>query len=186
LSYVGITPETIGHQLYAIDSLLEYGEIMSEQQTITAFYEQDHDRLDELFKTFQRLKRSDFPKAEEAFKEFKFGLQRHIVWEEDLLFPLWEKETGITEGGATSVMRTEHRQIEQHLEAIHRKVVDQNPDSDREEQALLTLLGSHNMKEERVLYPGIDRVTSAEERATVFHNMNNIPEERYKLCCGQH
>ena len=159
---------------------------MSEQQTITAFYEQDHDRLDELFKTFQRLKRSDFPKAKEAFKEFKFGLQRHIVWEEDVLFPLWEKETGITEGGATSVMRTEDRQIGQHLEAIHQKVAEQSPDSDQEEQALLTLLGSHNMKEERVLYPGIDRVTSAEERATVFHNMNNIPEERYKLCCGQH
>lgn len=33
---------------------------MSEQKTITAFYEQDHDRLDELFKTFQQLKRSDF------------------------------------------------------------------------------------------------------------------------------
>jgi iron-sulfur cluster repair protein YtfE (RIC family) len=159
---------------------------MSEQKTITAFYEQDHDRLDELFKTFQQLKRSDFPKAKEAFKEFKFGLQRHIVWEEDVLFPLWEKETGITEGGATSVMRTEHRQIGQHLEAIHNKVIDQNTDSDQEEQALLNLLGSHNMKEERVLYPGIDRVTSANVRETVFQNMKNIPEERYKLCCGQH
>jgi regulator of cell morphogenesis and NO signaling len=159
---------------------------MSKPKTITAFYEQDHDRLDELFKTFQQMKRSDFLKAKEAFKEFKFGLQRHIVWEEEILFPLWEKETGITEGGATSVMRTEHRQIGQHLEAIHSKVKDQNPDSDQEEQALLNLLGSHNMKEERVLYPGIDRVTSAEVRETVFQNMKSIPEERYNLCCGQH
>ena len=159
---------------------------MSERKTITAFYEQDHDRLDELFKTFHKLKRSDFPKAKKAFKEFKFGLQRHIVWEEEILFPLWGKETGITEGGATSVMRTEHRQIEQQLEAIHRKVSEQNPDSDQEEQALLALLGSHNMKEERVLYPGIDRVTSTEVREAVFQDMKNIPEERYKLCCGQH
>ena len=111
-------------------------------------------------------------------------MQRHIVWEEDILFPLWEKETGITEGGATSVMRAEHRQIEQQLEAIHQKVADQNPDSDQEEQGLLNLLGSHNMKEERVLYPGIDRVTSAGERETIFQSMKNIPEERYKLCCG--
>jgi regulator of cell morphogenesis and NO signaling len=157
---------------------------MSEPKPITAFYEQDHDRLDELFKTFQQLKRSDFPKAKEAFTVFKLGLQRHIVWEEGLLFPLWEKETGITEGGATSVMRAEHRQIEQQLEAIHQKVTEQSPDSDQEEEALLNLLGSHNMKEERVLYPGIDRVTSAEERETVFQNMKNIPEERHKLCCG--
>jgi len=65
-------------------------------------------------------------------------------------------------------------------------VADQNPDSDQEEQALLDLLGPHNMKEERVLYPAIDQVTSAKERAAVFHNMETIPEERYKLCCGQH
>ena len=38
----------------------EEGGVMSEQNTITEFYEQDHDRLDELFKTFQQLKRSDF------------------------------------------------------------------------------------------------------------------------------
>jgi len=159
---------------------------MSEQKTISAFYELDHDRLDELFKTFQKMKRSDFPKAKEAFKAFKFGLQRHIVWEEDVLFPLWEEKTGMSEGGPTFVMRAEHRQIGQQLEAIHQKVADQNPDSDQEEQALLDLLGSHNMKEERVLYPAIDQVASQEERETVFRNMKNIPEERYKLCCGQH
>ena len=159
---------------------------MSEQKTICEFYKQDHDRLDELFKTFQKMKRSDFAKAKEAFKAFKFGLQRHIVWEEDVLFPLWEEKTGMSEGGPTFVMRAEHRQIGQHLEAIHQKVADQSPDSDQEEQALLNLLGSHNMKEERVLYPSLDRVTNAKERETVFHNMETIPEERYKLCCGQH
>ena len=159
---------------------------MSDQKTISAFYEQDHDRLDESFRTFQQLKRSDFARAKEAFKEFQFGLQRHIVWEEDLLFPLWEEKTGMSEDGPTFVMRAEHRQIGQRLEAIHDKVADQNPDCDQEEQALLDLLGSHNMKEERVLYHAIDQVTSAEERETVFRNMKNIPEERYKLCCGQH
>lgn len=159
---------------------------MGEQKMISAFFEEDHDRLDELFKTFQRLKRSDFAKAKEAFKDFKFGLQRHIVWEEDLLFPLWEEKTGMAEGGPTFVMRNEHRQIGEQLEAIHQKVAEQNPDSDQEEQALLTLLGSHNMKEERVLYPAIDDVTSQEERETVFRSMKDIPEDRYKACCGQH
>ena len=157
---------------------------MSEQKTITAFFEQDHDRLDELFKTFQQLKRSDAGKAKDAFKEFKFGLQRHIVWEEDLLFSLWEKKTGMTDSGPTPAMRNEHRQIGQQLEAIHQKVTDQNHDSDREEQSLLDLLGAHNRKEERALYPAIDQVTSAEERETVFQGMKNIPEERYKLSCG--
>jgi iron-sulfur cluster repair protein YtfE (RIC family) len=159
---------------------------MSERKTISTFYEQDHDRLDELFKTFQKFKRSDFAKAKEAFKEFKFGLQRHIVWEEDLLFPLWEEKTGMCDGGPTFIMRNEHRQIAQLLEALHDKVAEQNPDCDQEEQALLNLLGSHNMKEERVLYPAIDQVTNEEERETVFRNMDNIPEERYRVSCGQH
>jgi hemerythrin superfamily protein len=158
---------------------------MSGQKTITTSFEEDHNRLDELFSTFQRLKRSDFPKAKEAFRAFKIGLQRHIVWEEDLLFPLWEEKTGMSEGGPTFVMRNEHRQIGQLLEAIHDKVVQQNPDSDQEEQFLLSVLGSHNMKEERVLYPSIDNVTSGEEREKVFRDMETIPEDRYNACCGQ-
>ncbi len=159
---------------------------MSDPKTVAAFYEEDHDRLDELFKTFQQTKRSDFDKAKEAFKNFKTGLQRHIVWEEDLLFPLWEEKTGMSESGPTFVMRNEHRQIGQQLEAIHEKVMAENPDSDQEEQTLLSLLAPHNMKEERVLYPAIDNVTNADERETVFRRMKNIPEDRYKTCCGQH
>ena len=159
---------------------------MSKQTTITAFYAEDHDRLDALFKTFQTSKRSDFAKAKEAFKEFKVGLQRHIVWEEELLFPMWEEKTGMIEDGPTPVMRFEHEQIRQLLEAIHRKVEEQGLDTDQNEQALVNLLSSHNRKEERALYPAIDNVTNAEERTTVFSNMNRIPEDRYNSCCSQH
>lgn len=159
---------------------------MSEQHTISAFFEQDHDRLDALFESFQALKRHDVAKATEAFKEFKFGLQRHIVWEEDLLFPLWEEKTGMSEGGPTFVMRNEHRQIGEQLEAIHQKVIEQNQESDHEELALLKLLGSHNLKEERVLYPSIDQVTTPEECRDIFQKMKEIPEDRYRVCCGVH
>lgn len=159
---------------------------MTEQKTITAFYEEDHDRLDELLKTFQTSKRSDFSKAKEAFREFKVGLQRHIVWEEELLFPMWEEKTGMIEDGPTPVMRFEHSQIKQLLDAIHQKVEGQNLETDQEEQALLNLLSSHNRKEERALYPAIDNVTGGDERAAVFSNMNSIPEDRYNSRCSQH
>ncbi|MDH4082260.1 MAG: hemerythrin domain-containing protein [Nitrospira sp.] len=159
---------------------------MSEQQTITQFYEKDHDQLDEWFKTFQTSKRSDFAKAKEAFKKFKVGLQRHILWEEELLFPMWEEKTGMVEDGPTPMMRHEHSQIKQLLDAIHQKVEGQNLDTDQDEQALLQLLGSHNRKEERALYPAIDNVISADERVKVFSDMNTIPEDRYNACCSQH
>jgi len=157
---------------------------MNEQKTIRAVFEQDHDRLDQLFKTFQECKRSSCSLALQSFKEFKFGLQRHIVWEEDLLFPLWEEKTGMKDGGPTMVMRAEHRQIGELFEAIHQKVQAHNPDSDEDEQAMLALLGSHNLKEERILYPSIDQVTTQDERDTIFQNMERIPEERYRVCCG--
>ncbi len=159
---------------------------MSDRKSISEFFEQDHDRLDELFTTFQRLKRSDFAKATEAFKEFKFGLQRHIVWEEDLLFPLWEEKTGMSGGGPTFVMRAEHRQVGDLLEVIHRKVTAGDSESDQEEQRLLAVLGSHNMKEERVLYPSIDQVTTPGERAAVYQRMKDTPEDRSRVCCGVH
>lgn len=157
---------------------------MTETSTITEFFERDHDQLDELFMTFQRLKRSDFARAKDAFQAFKSGLQRHIVWEEDLLFPLWEEKTGMSDGGPTFVMRAEHREIRSRLEAIHEKVASGNPDSDLEEQALAALLGVHNMKEERVLYPSCDQVMAGEERAEVYRKMERIPQDRYDVCCG--
>ena len=159
---------------------------MTEQNTITTLYAEDHDRLDELFKTFQTSKRSDFAKAKEAYKEFKVGLQRHIVWEEELLFPMWEEKTGMIEDGPTPVMRFEHEQIKQLLDAIHRKVESGDLNSDQEEQALLNLLGSHNRKEERALYPAIDNVISPDECTTIFNRMKTIPEDQYNSCCSGH
>lgn len=153
------------------------------QQTITSHYETDHDRLDNLFKNFQQYKRTDFTKAKEFFKQFMFGLQRHIIWEEDILFPLFEQKTGMTQGGPTFVMRSEHRQIKKHLESIHEKVKARNPESEEEEQLLLNVLSMHNQKEENILYPAIDRLVTKEELSSIFSAMEKIPEERYKSCC---
>lgn len=156
---------------------------MSEAK-ISVTFEEDHDRLDALFTSFQEQKRQDFVKSKEAFAEFKLGLQRHIRWEEDILFPKWEENSGMAEGGPTQVMRTEHRLIGDCLEAIHHKVQEQSPDSDKDEQKLLELLKAHNMKEERILYPSIDQVISDEERAAMYYAMKDMPEERYRVCRG--
>lgn len=146
----------------------------------------DHDRLDKLFSHFLAWKWTDMPRAREAFKEFKVGLQRHIVWEEQILFPRFEEKTGITEGGPTAVMRAEHQRIGEILEAIHQKVQRQDPNSDAEEGRLLETLGAHNEKEEMVLYPALDRLLSDDEKTEVFEAMERVPEEAYGRCCGRH
>lgn len=144
------------------------------ERTISTMFDEDHERLDTLFKSFQALKRTDFPKAKSAFLEFKAGLQRHVVWEEEVLFPLWEKTSGMTGGGPTIVMRREHQEIGDCLESLSRKIQAQNPETDREEEILLDLLDRHNMSEEEVLYPEMDRMISAEERETAFRAMEKI------------
>lgn len=93
-------------------------------------------------------------------------LERHIVAEEELLFPAFEERTGMRGGGPAAVMRMEHEQIRglmarmgaaagahdsaQYLKASH---------------ALLELLETHNMKEENMMYPMLDRALGEEAGA---------------------
>ena len=117
-----------------------------DKKLITHYFEADHDRLDTLFRHFQAHKRTDFPRAKSYFRNFLRGLKRHIVWEEEILFPIFEAKSGMPQGmGPTQVMRMEHRQIGDALEKIHDKVREQNPDSDPEENALLDVLGRHKV-----------------------------------------
>lgn len=151
--------------------------------TISQVFAEDHDQLDSLFATFQTKKHTDFGKAKEAFREFKSGLERHIAWEEQLLFPLWEEKSGMMLSGPSFVMRGEHRHIGERLEAIHQKVQNEDPDTGVEEEALVALLSAHNMKEERVLYPSIDKLATDEERDELYGKMKAMAEDQYKLYC---
>lgn len=155
-------------------------------EKITTHFAADHDRLDALFTEFQALKRKDPAAAKEKFKGFLKGLTRHIVWEEDVLFPLFEQKTGMSDSGPTAVMRMEHRQIKGHLDAIHDKVRVADPDSDASEKALLEVLKDHNMKEEQILYPAIDMGLDRSGIDSVQKAMDAIPEERYACCCHAH
>jgi iron-sulfur cluster repair protein YtfE (RIC family) len=159
---------------------------MISTQSIQAAFAADHDRLDSCLLRFQAMKRSNFADAREYFKEFKFGLQRHITWEEQILFPRFEAKTGSYGAGPTEVMRREHRRIGALLEAIHQKVRRTDPESDKEERDLLEVLAAHNQKEENVLYPILDRLLSDAEKAEVFEAMEKLPPEAYKTCCGGH
>jgi iron-sulfur cluster repair protein YtfE (RIC family) len=152
--------------------------------TIRETFAADHDRLDQLFESYRQAKQKELRQAREFFKEFKIGLQRHIVWEEQVLFPLFERKTGMSQGGPTEVMRQEHRLIGVYLEAVHEKVRNRDPNSDSEDYFLLSALALHNQKEENILYPTLDRLLSDEEKAEAFAAIQHVPEEAYRVCCG--
>jgi len=118
----------------------------------------DHDRLDALeAAAFQARAAGDLPSAFDLYTEFAFGLRRHIGFEEDLLFPAFEAESGMPPtAGPTAVMRTEHREILQLLEQIELGIGDAAAPLAALRARFHSVLGEHNVKEEQVLYPAVD------------------------------
>ena len=159
--------------------------MLTTQKAVTAYFEADHDRLDSSLQQFIEKKRVDFKAAKPYFREFFKGLRRHIVWEEEVLFPFFEKASGITMG-PTECMRHEHRMIGAILDRMHDKVRKADPNSDSEEQELFAVLKPHNDKEENILYPVIDQFAGPEQDAGLFLAMEEIPQERFQMCCGSH
>jgi uncharacterized protein (DUF2249 family)/hemerythrin-like domain-containing protein len=118
----------------------------------------DHDRLDALEEAAFRMRAAgDLQSAYDLYAEFSAGLQRHIGFEEELLFPAFEAGTGMPPtAGPTAVMRAEHREIRELLERIAGGIGDAAAPVEPLREAFHAVLGDHNLKEERVLYPGID------------------------------
>lgn len=125
--------------------------------TVMEFMGKDHDRLDKIFESFQNT--NNLPE----FEEFNRGLRRHIVWEEETLFPLFEEKTGMLNAGPAFVMRQEHMQIKEILDKIN-----SGQNSAELQKDLLHVLTHHNMKEENMLYPWIDNSLSDDERIKVL------------------
>ena len=125
-------------------------------RSVGDYFREDHVRLDGLFRKFQAEKHSNINRAANHFEEFKSRLESHIVWEEELLFLVFEAKTGIQNLGLTVALRTEHVQIREALAAIHAQTANQNSCGEKNESVLLSVLSIHNQKEEEILYPMID------------------------------
>lgn len=131
---------------------------------IFEFMSRDHDRLDAIFKQF--LAAPDAGQARDLFTQFDTGLRAHIVWEEEMLFPPFEEQTGMRDSGPTAVMRREHREIKQLLQTIGDAVGERAPAD--AVSALIDVLTEHNQKEEQILYPWLDESLSREDTSSVL------------------
>ena len=122
---------------------------------INGFFEKDHDEIDAI------LVGVDYGRPGEAlprFEEFDRRLERHIVWEESLLFPAAVSAAPHLEHGPVAVMKMEHERIrERKAEAIRRLRGGDASGASRAVEEMLEVLRPHNMKEERILYPACDQ-----------------------------
>ncbi len=135
---------------------------------------EDHDRLDNLLESYQEWRAKDFGKAKDFLTKFTLGLQRHLCWEESILFPLFEQKTG--QAGLTNTLRGEHEEIREWLAALNQKVEQNDAACDHEEKMVVEELGGHNAREEYALYPELDRLLTDDEKKTAFEAMAAVPE----------
>lgn len=123
-------------------------------QTLRDFMAHDHLHCDEVFLGVEHLLlASDWDTALSTFSRFRAMTLRHFQAEESLLFPAFEARTGMTQG-PTAVMRSEHMQIRQLMDAALRALDARDTDEyTGYAETLSIMLQQHNMKEENVLYP---------------------------------
>jgi uncharacterized protein (DUF2249 family) len=131
----------------------------------------DHSRLDALEgEATAAWDTGDVRRGAALHALFVAGLRRHIRFEDGILFPLFERVSGMApDRGPTAVLRVEHRAIEALLddiqEAVHRGMRPQGPTR----RDLHDILRHHDAKEEGVLYPLLDRHLREDDAdATVF------------------
>jgi hemerythrin-like domain-containing protein len=133
--------------------------LLSRNLGLEATFKADHQQIDGLWAEVEAaVEREDAEAVPAAWRRFDAGLRRHLAMEEEVLFPAFEAATGMTQGGPTFVMRSEHAQmrgvLDQMAQAMaggdHRELVDQG-------DTLLILIQQHNAKEEGMLYPMAER-----------------------------
>jgi len=132
---------------------------------LTHCLELDHQRLDAVLAEAKGLAtKGALHDAQDRFDIFAAGLSRHIDAEETILFPA----LGDAAEGPVRVMCTEHHRLRELLGAIRSALANDQSTWTEPFGALEALLGQHNAKEERVLYPLSNDVTKGRTDLTAL------------------
>lgn len=143
--------------------------------TIRGLLADHHRQCDELFAaTEQAIETGAWEQAASNFSRFSESMQQHFDAEEKLLFPAFEARTGMTMG-PTAVMRSEHAQIRELMEAAAAAVEARDADDYAGyAETLHIMTQQHNMKEEYVLYPMCDQYLAAQTAELVAQMQEGI------------
>lgn len=125
--------------------------------SISEFLTADHRRGDELFAAAaQAAERGDWAGCRQGFDVFRQALKHHMDIEEKVLFPAFERATGLS-AGPTRVMRREHQELLALLDRIAAAAAARDaPGFRRTAEPFTALMYQHSAKEENVLYPLCD------------------------------
>ena len=134
--------------------------------SLSRFLTDEHQHCDDRFATTENaVADADWTLAGSEFQCFFDDMQTHFSHEENVLFPAFEARTGMR-GGPTSVMREEHRQMNEMFAAMRDNLARRDGNGYLGlSETLLMLMRQHNLKEENILYPMADQALAGERDA---------------------
>lgn len=138
-----------------------------------------HARLNELFLLHQEaLLMQDIHLARERLFQYERELLAHMMFEEERLFPIYER-AGRIPGGPLELFVGEHKKMRLFLDRFKQRLeewIPPPPDLKRQiialfdEQAMFKhLVEHHDLREQNIFYPALDRVTDERERQQLLH-----------------
>lgn len=141
--------------------------------SLQAFLDADHARLNALWTECRTLWPAKPLEAKHLFYRFKADLERHITWEDDLVFPAYERLAGRPPDSLTALLSWEHRYLRRHLQQLERLSTAPPHGVPLEWVVFNGLLSGHNQREERRLYPLIDQMLSRKARCELLEIMRS-------------
>ncbi|MCX6061089.1 MAG: hemerythrin domain-containing protein [Campylobacterales bacterium] len=143
---------------------------------ILEFMRDDHRACDHLYTEAENaLADKKIDEAKTLFDQFYRATNHHFDMEERELFITFEKRTGMM-GGPTQMMRYEHQQLRAQLESMLKALTEgKYDDFFGIGESFMIMLQQHNMKEEQMLYPMIDRAL-ADDAEIMIQTLKEMPQ----------
>lgn len=143
---------------------------------ILEFMRNDHRECDHLYTEAENaLADKKIAEAKTLFEQFYRATNHHFDMEERQLFITFEKRTGMM-GGPTQMMRYEHQQLRSQMESMRIALKEERGDDFFGiGESFMIMLQQHNMKEEQMLYPMIDRALS-DDAEIILQTLKEMPQ----------
>lgn len=160
---------------------------MKPETTSLMELEEIHKGLDWLFHLHQIAVLNQY--REEAMRlldEYEKLVQIHMQEEEEFLIPLYRDRCGPIRGGAPVIFTGEHEKIREFLNLFYRLgtcwVTSDGPGQEtldllEQEYRFKELMEHHDMREQRILLPELDKVTTEEEKRGLLARFTRTPEK---------
>ncbi|MFH0709881.1 MAG: hemerythrin domain-containing protein [Pseudomonadota bacterium] len=143
---------------------------------ILEFMRDDHRACDHLYTEAENaLADKKIDEAKTLFDAFYRATNHHFDMEERQLFITFEKRTGMM-GGPTQMMRYEHQQLRSQMESMLNALTEgRHDDFFGIGESFMIMLQQHNMKEEQMLYPMIDRALEGDAQIMI-QTLKEMPQ----------